>query len=1191
MKQSKSLFFKVVSVLLTLTLVLATVLMMPMSASAATTYYLRGTFNGWEAEDAYILKDNGNGTYSITISLPAGTHQYKIAVQDWSWSVPAQDATLRLAEDAMVEFKMNPATYTQTAGIKSAPTADVYLRGSFDGEMWPAKAENKLTSTGNNNFKLLKTLPAGSHEYKIAVSDWSWAIPTGANAKLNLTTESQVLFEANTLTGAFNATVLKGDTRNFYKFDDVQENLTIRSAWDDHSDQVLCERDGKLAYISTSNADYANANTSWNFLPMVVDGGPDGPVELCIIQNADTEKCLYIADNGEVCTKDVADYECWWYVDNSTGKYRILNMHKEFAAINTEKQNGYVQANEIPAYYLSSQFEIDLDYVYGYSYTLSPDGIVDTKGTVTVNSPTSLTSTTSGTAKTWTQVEDTSGSPIFEAPNTPLAEAVYNLSMEETIINQFESEFGTALLTGETWYKVWTRDTAMSCEFSLAAIYPDLSLNCAKEKVVSYDRTFSVFEEDTGTGGSYPVSTDKIITYLSVWEIYLATGDESVLEYFYDICMNTIEQDYNTAYDAEFGLIKGETCGLDWRSQTYPDWMGNEVEESLANIAECKAASVNLIYLGVLDRMIKTSEILGKGDETQLQAKYDALYKAVTTRLWHDELGCYAAWEYPAYMGAPLAYKIDSIANGYALWFGIGSQEQLNSIAENYPLVTYGANVVYPNKQGDLEHKDRVYHNRGVWPGWEAQLMLAGAQHGYDELSEEIWNSCITAAATSLVNKEVVDFTTGEGIHVNHQLWSIAATLSGYYKVLFGMIYDQNGITFEPYVPEWMEGPFYLSNYKYCDATLDLTLTGKGSNVVSITVNGEDVGTSYTLPFGAKGNYKIEIVVSENENEYNDETVNLNDQKNHVISPKMPVATLSGTTLKWGAQAGCTYKVWTGAKYVDVDTNSYTIDPSVYGAYSVVVISKDGVWSEMSRPVIVSPDRIKIEAENCTFTGDIFKETKNGKGHLTDVYTNNQKGGTITINVNVAEAGMYAFWACYNDCSANDPTSCSNAAIRSVFVDGKDIGALVFPVVNFDYQTSTHLILDLEKGAHEIVVKFDKNNFYDFNMSQDIHIYGNETYNPDNTVQFDYFVLDKADSLFEVQDEEKILNGDANCDEDVSIMDATTIQLAIAMKNPEPYSDKASDVDADGEATIMDVTYIQRYLAQYDDGLSIGSYK
>ncbi len=1181
MKQSKPLFFKVVSVLLTLTLVLASICMIPLGASAATTYYLRGTFNSWGAESAYILNDNGNGTYSITVSLPAGTHKYKMAVEDWSWSVPSQDATLTLTEGAMVEFTMNPTAYTQSAKIKSAPTTDVYLRGSFDGEMWPAKAENKLTAMGNNNFALTKTLPAGAHEYKFAVSDWSWSTPSGDNAKLTLSEESSVLFEVNALTGAFNATVLSGDTKNFYNFKETQENITIQSAWSDHTDQILCEKDGKLAYISLNAADYASANTTWNFIPS------DEDPQVCYIQNTKTGNYLSASASNIVATADGNSTDAGkWYVDNSTGKYRIFNKASELFVINTEAQNGYAAAGRLPAYYLSSQFDIDLDYVYPYSYTLSPDGIVDTKGTVTVNSPTSMTSTTSGTAKTWTQTRSTSDMPVFSAPNTPLAEAVYNLSMEETVINKFESEFGTAFYTGETWRKVWTRDTAMSCEFSLAAIYPEISLNCAKEKVVDFNG-FSVFEQDTGTGGSYPVSTDKIITYLSVWEIYLSTGDESVLEYFYDICLNNIKQDYNTVWDEESGLMKGETCGLDWRSQTYPDWMGNEVEESLANIAEGKAASVNLIYLGVLQRMIKTAEILGKEDTAYLQEKYDALYKAVTERLWHDELGCYAAWEYPSYMGSPLAYKIDCIANGYALWFGIGTDEQLESIAVNYPLVTYGANVVYPNKQGELEHKDRVYHNRGVWPGWEAQLMLAGAQHGYDELSEEIWNSCITAAATSLLNKEVVDFTTGEGIHVNHQLWSIAATLSGYYKVLFGMIYDTDGITFEPYVPQWMEGPFYLTDYTYCDATIDLSLTGKGSEIVSITVNGENVGTSYTLPFGASGDYRIDIVVAESENEYDDETVNLNDEKNHVICPKMPVAKLSGNTLTWGAQSGCTYKVWTGSQYVDVKTNSYTIDPSVYGSYSVVVVSKDGVWSEMSRPIIVSPSRIKIEAENCTLK-NLSKTTVSGKSVVTDTFAASVDR-VLTINVNIEEAGQYVFWACYNDYSSNDPNSCSNCAIRSVFVDGKDVGALMFPVVNYDFQTSTHLLLQLTKGDHEIVVKYDKDNHYDSNMTQDTHTYGSEQYRPDNNVQYDYFVLDKADNICVAG--ETYLVGDADNSDDVTVVDCTTIQLAIAVLNPSPYNAKAADVDHDGQVNIMDVTYIQRYLAKYDDGFGINTYR
>ncbi len=1182
MKTSKNLLSKVISVVLVLTLMLATMMIMPISASAATTYYLRGTFNNWEENSSYILTDNGNGTYSITISLEAGVHKYKVARDGWNWSVPSQDATLNLTESGLVQFTMNPTAYTVSAQVVKAPTSDVFLRGTFND--WAA--DTKMTAMGNNCFYTVATLPAGTHDYKLAVEDWTWTVPSGDNAKLTLSEESQVLFEVSTMTGAFNATVLTGDTKNLYTFKEAQNGISIQSAWGDHADQVLCEKEGKLSYISINDANFASANTTWNFIPT------DDP-QVCYIQNAKTGNYLkvtgYTVSPADVfCTADGnKDNFGKWFVDTSTGNYRIYNYGSEYFSLNTEKQNGYVQASHYPAFYLSSQFKADLEYVYNYDYTLYPDKVVDTKGTATANSPTSITSTTSGTAKTWNLKEDISDMPVFRAPNTPLAEAVYNLSMEETVINKFESEFGTAFYTGETWRKVWTRDTAMACEFSLAAIYPEISLNCAKEKVVHFNG-FKVFEEDTGTGGSYPVSTDKIITYLSVWEIYLSTGDESVLDYFYDICMDNIKQDYNTVWDEESGLMKGETCGLDWRSQTYPDWMGNEVEESLANIAEGKAASVNLIYLGVLQRMIESAEILGKDDVDFLTEKYDALYKAVTERLWHEDLGCYASWEYPSYMGSPLAYKVDSIANGYALWFGIGSEEQLKSIAENYPLVTYGANTTYPTKQGDLEHKDRVYHNRGVWPGWEAQLMLAGAEFGYDELSEEIWNSCITAAATSLVNKEVVDFTTGEGIHVNHQLWSIASTLSGYYKVLFGMIYDTDGITFEPYIPEWMEGPFYIDNYKYCDATIDLSLTGKGSEIVSITVNGKNVGTSYTLPFGASGNYTIDIVVKESANEYNDEKVNLNDEKNHVVCPKMPVATLSGRTITWGAQAGCTYKVWTGAEYIDVATNSYTIDPNVYGAYSIVVVSKDGVWSEMSRPIVVSPDRIKIQAESCTLT-NLSKSTVSGQTVVTDNFSANVDRA-LTINVNIEEAGQYLFFACYNDNSSNDPTSCSNCAIRSVFVDGKDVGALVFPVVNFNFQTSTHLLLDLTEGAHTIVVKFDKDNYYDSNMSQDTHTYGSERYSPDNNVQYDYFVLDKADNICVSADQ--YLVGDADGNDQVNVLDATNIQMQAAkIKIDVTLDEVAGDINGDSKLDVIDATYIQRYVAKHDDKLGIGEYK
>lgn len=1173
MRHSKNLLAKVVSVVLVLTLMLGSVITMAFATSAATTYYLRGSFNNWEATSDYILTDNGNGSYSITVTLEAGTHKYKIGLSDWSWSVPSQDATLTLTEQSLVLFTMNPTAYTQSATIVTAPTSDIYIRGTFN--EW--EATEKMTSLGNNCYYATVTLPAGTHEYKYAVADWSWSVPSGDNASIKLTEESQVLFEVSAATGACNATVLTGDTKNLYQFTETQENITLQSAWGDHSDQVLCEKDGKLAYVSLNDANYTSAATAWNFIP-----ADEADPTVCYIQNAQTKNYLYgslasvlASPNGNTMPTGK------WFVDTSTGNYRIFN-YDTYKSLSTEKQVSEVELSHYPAFYLSSQFTANLDYMYPYSYTMRTDGIDDTSGTVTATSGTSITSTTSGSQETWTLSEDISDSPTFSAPNTPLAEAVYNLTMEETVLNQFESEFGTAFYTGETWLKVWTRDTAMSCEFSLAAIYPEISLNCAKEKVViSKDGLYQVFEEDTGTGGSYPVSTDKIITYLSVWEIYLATGDDSTLEYFYDICMNNIKQDYNTVWDEESGLMKGETCGLDWRSQTYPDWMGDEVEESLANIAECKAASVNLIYLGVLDRMIQTVEILGKSDTDAeyLQEKYDALYEAVTTRLWHEELGCYASWEYPSYMGSPLAYKVDSIANGYALWFKIGTDEQLQSIAENYPLVTYGANTTYPTKQGTLTHKDRIYHNRGVWPGWEAQLMLAGAEQGYDLLSEEIWNSCIRGAATALTNKEVIDFTTGEGVHSSRQLWSVAATLSGYYKVLFGMIYDTDGITFEPYIPDWMEGPFYLNNLEYCDATVNLTLEGEGSVIQSITVNGENVGTSYTLPFGASGTYDIKIVVADTDTKI--ETINLDDAQNHVVCPSLPDVTLTGTTLSWNAQAGCTYLVWDGAEYTATTATSMTVDISEYHAYSVVAVASDGVWSEMSRPIIVSPDRIVIEAENCTLSG-LGTTTVSGKKVVNDVYSATQER-SVTITANIEEAGQYLFWACYNDNSSNDPTSCSNCAIRSVYVDGVDVGALVFPVVNYNFQTSTHLLLNLTEGTHTIKVFFDKSNVYDCNMTYD------SASSIDNNVQYDYFVLEKADTICVSAD--KYMVGDADMNDVVNVADATAVQRYAAQYEVSNFDAVAADVNGDGEANVVDTTLIQRYLAQYDDKLGIGTYK
>lgn len=1077
MKKSNRIFTKAIGVLLVAALLFVSMLALPLSVSAATDYYVRGTFTNWDAREDFKMTRVSGDDYTLTVTIPAGDHKFKIATQDWSFNFPNSDEPLQLASDTTLRFD------------------------------------------ANMNYRTFKV------------------------------TEVEL-------------------TPNYITLSTAKEKVRLSCCWYGHSDLKLCDKTSYVGYTSAEDE-----STLWNIVPI------SGENKVYIISYSSNK---YMALDGDaVALKDTADESCEWLIDNVTGNYRFVPASDTARVINIEALSDKADCTEVPITYHSAQFKMNYT---DFSYTMGTDTITDTMGTATATNGTSITSNVSGKDKTWTLNNDISSAPTFKAENTPMLEAVYNLSVEETIINQFESKFGTAFYTGENWKKVWTRDTAMSCQYCLADIFPDISLNCAKEKVVGSGNKM-LLEEDTGSGGSYPVSSDRVITMLSVWEIYLATGDKDVLDYFYDIAKNTINQDYNVIYDKESGLMRGETCGTDWRDQTYPDWTSETKDNSLTNIAEGKAASTNIIYCRVLEIMSRCADILGKGEKevADWTAKYDSLYKAITTRLWHEDLGLYAAWEYPSYMGSPLAYKADVIANGYALMFGIGSEEQLQSIAENYPLVTYGAPTVYPQKQGALHNANKVYHNRGVWPGWEATLMLGAGENGYDALSEEIWNSCVRGCATSLTNKEVIDFTTGEGIESSRQLWSVAGTIAGYYKVLYGMIYSEDGLKFEPYVPDWCEGPFTLSNYPYRDATLTINLSGKGSVIQSIKVDGKAVDADCILPADISGAHTIDIVVAKDEAKA--EKINLNDDTNHVVCPALPSLVLNGSLLRWSMKPGYTYKLWDGTQYIDLD-GSYTSmtvpDDGKYHCYSLVAISDDGVWSEMSAPKVYCPDSltIKVEAESGTFKTSNLRTSPSGYSGSGVVDDSMSNTSAVSVTVDAPKAGVYMMDCVYNNHNSQyDPTSSSNCAIRSVYVNGEDAGALVFPVVNYDYQISTHLPVELKAGKNEVTIVYDKdNNFYDTNMSGTV-----------NNVQYDYFTFREASALFDYEAPvEKYILGDVDGSGGVEIVDATIIQRKLAKLAVDNYDEIAADADADGEITIVDATTIQRYLAKLLKNSNVG---
>lgn len=852
------------------------------------------------------------------------------------------------------------------------------------------------------------------------------------------------------------------------------DNIYLENRW---KNQRLVERNGSLQYADPGNWDYENDSAVWNLIP---DG--HGFYE---IQNAKTGDYIVMTEGTSVVSmsSEGSTDAAKWQIGAITGRLEFYNKKYVGAAINLEYQADYpgqvLATTDSLAKWYSSQWAISFP-AYTHEYTISKDKIEGTAGTATSVDGTGITVNKNGTEKSWTLSEDISSAPVFTAENMPIMEAVYNLSMEESILNIHDGTYGKVFWTGTNWSKVWTRDTAMSVQYSLAWIFPEETKNSIMEKIIGGTDSPRVWEEDTGTGGSYPSSIDRIIMMIASWELYQTTGDTELLELAYNVSKNTLEQDYHVAYDEISGLFKGETGGLDHRSKTYPDWMDDNEEDSIINIAESKAGNANIIFAEALNLMAKAGEILGK-EEAEIadwNAKYEALKAAINDRLWLEDRGMYASWEYPQYMGSPVADKVDVIANGYAVMFDIADEEQKQQIMENYPIVTYGATTVWPQKNG--RQASAIYHNRGVWPGWEATLMIGAKENGNNQLADELFKSCVRGAGMSLTNKEVINFTTGEGVHSDRQLWSIAGTLAGYYRILFGMTYDTDGIRFAPFVPEWMEGPYSLTNYKYRDAVLNLTVEGTGDTLVSLTVNGEEAPLNYVLPVDASGTYNIVMKVEDSgkRSEFHLES------DSWAVCPDLPVLTeTEDGTLTWKEDAAYTYKLWTGSEFIPVSGGSYTPDRSVYGVYSLVAVNQDGVTSEMSKPIIVSPEGSKVtyEAEDAIYKEDCFEAAASGytgTGYVNDFLRNRTD---MTFEVEVPKDGRYSISTIYNN--YGDPTSGQDGGIRSVYIDGKDVGTMVFPAVRYDFQMSSHIFADLTKGAHTITFTYNADDWYDTNMT------------------------------------------------------------------------------------------------------------
>lgn len=669
--------------------------------------------------------------------------------------------------------------------------------------------------------------------------------------------------------------------------------------------------------------------------------------------------------------------------------------------------------------------------------------------------------------KEWHLSRDISEYPRLITDNN-LHTAIYNLGLEE-MVNAVEPD--TTLRTGKEWAGVWTRDVSYSIILSMSYLQPLASEISLRHKVNANGRII----QDTGSGGAWPVSSDRMIWAVAAYELYKVTGDKAWLEYIYPIIRNSIEDDLHVTHNTATGLIKGETSFMDWREQSYPKWM------QTADIYNSEALGTSVVHAVTLDVLAKIAADLGHKDEARKYADMAAdLTKSINENLWLDDKGYYAMYNYGD-IYPMLNPRAETLGESLAILYDIAPTDRARSITENNPTTPFGAAIFFP-QIADMP----PYHNNALWPWVASYWALANAKAGNEQGVLEAIGSVFRPAALFTTNKENFVLDNGDiatELNSSNMLWCLAGNLALTHRILFGITFEENGLAFKPFVPEALGTKRTLEGFKYRDAVLDITVEGYGDKIASFTLNGKK--QQPFIPADIKGHNTIVITMDNQPIE----PMKVNHTAN-VKAPLTPIVTLSNSPeldapgvptnnlLSWQPiEYIAKYIVLRNGQPVDTVTTT-TYEAVVPGSYQVIGVSESGVESFASVPVDnFTATIIEMPGEGSSITSPEVSYRPDGpiKGYHGGFVELDHASAPVSVTFDAPAAGDYAVELVY--ANGNGPVNTENkCAIRTLSVDGKPTGALVMPqrgVANWsDWGQTNTIVVPLTAGEHTLTISF-----------------------------------------------------------------------------------------------------------------------
>ena len=375
---------------------------------------------------------------------------------------------------------------------------------------------------------------------------------------------------------------------------------------------------------------------------------------------------------------------------------------------------------------------------------------------------------------------------------------------------------------------------------SLAALKPHQSMATLRTIV---DRDSIIMQRE----GQWPVVSDHIGWATAAWEVYKTTGDREWLAYSYRVIEKTLNINNQVLMDHKTGLVHGagytSSRPIGVRRMT---WMNYN------DLFACMSLGNNILTSNAYSILSSMGEELGIDNDYERNAQH--LKDAINQHLWNEEKGFYSSFLYGmAYpQQSPLS---DNTSQAMCVLWGIADDNRAEHLIAHTPIADTGVGVSYPAANA-LE----PYFANSSWSTTQALWNLAAAWVGNENALRRGLGALYRAGALYL----------SRGIHMQgvetDRLGTSASNAAMVLRVLMGMSFNPEGIDFSPMVPACMPGKKVFKGFNYRNAVLDITVQGTGSEVATITDNGNTLESAF-IPKDIKGKHHIVITLNQNDNQ------------------------------------------------------------------------------------------------------------------------------------------------------------------------------------------------------------------------------------------------------------------------------------------------------------------------------------